>query len=356
MELDEDGGLEAKEKEEELRRRQVARGRWGILRNALLNRARRNEGGDGEPGGATSKRTFPGFDLFTKVVVREEELNHVEPSTESEDESKKDFTFVRYTARFPNKTAEDDKEGADLPCSVVVRHPNERVALGKADLAGFDNTGNICVWPSEEVLAYYCLQNPEQLRNKRVCEVGAGLGLAGLVAATHLSCASVLITDGNDKATQNLACSVKHNAVRSESRGFVRGEKLLWDRRCPIADRYRSYFDLVVAADCLFLHEYHDDLLHILRELLRPGGEALIIAPRRGRTLAAFVERAKQDTVVEWRVQVDEEYDRLVWSRHQELLSHGISGGGSAESDQTATAATYQPDIHYPWLLRLIHP
>jgi hypothetical protein len=208
----------------------------------------------------------------------------------------------------------------------------------------------------------------------------------------------------------------------------VRGEKLLWDRRCPVADRYRSYFDLVVAADwyvfpepdenqtsslprhhhhlcsscrselrykthtplidwidrgvSLFLHEYHDDLLHTLRELLRPGGEALIIAPRRGRTLAAFVERAKQDTVVvhpalhpiylccgqagpltsfsalskEWRVQVDEEYDRLVWSRHQELLSHGISGGGSAESDQTATAATYQPDIHYPWLLRLIHP
>jgi hypothetical protein len=42
---------------------------------------------------------------------------------------------------------------------------------------------------------------------------------------------------------------VEHNAVRSESRGFVRGEKLLWDRRRPIADRYRSYFDLVVAAD-----------------------------------------------------------------------------------------------------------
>src|SRR3989344_1127051 len=83
------------------------------------------------------------------------------------------------------------------------------------------------VWPSEEVLAHYCLQNPEQLRlgpppffarrrcvradpssphacrNKRVCEVGAGLGLAGLVAATHLSCASVLITDGNDKAAQS---------------------------------------------------------------------------------------------------------------------------------------------------------
>ena len=58
----------------------------------------------------------------------------------------------------------------------------------------------------------------------------------------------------------------------------------------------------------------------------------------------------------EWRVHVDEEYDPLVWSRHQELLSRGINGVGLVEGDQTATAATYQPDIHYPWLLRLIHP
>jgi len=152
MELDEDGGRGAAAKEEEeLRRRQVARGRWGILRNALLNRARGNEGGDGEPGGAASKRTFPGFDLFIKAVVPEEELNHIEPSMESKDESQKDFTFVRYTARFPTKTAEDDKASAGLPCSVVVRHPNERVALGKADLAGFDNTGNICASSSSIV-------------------------------------------------------------------------------------------------------------------------------------------------------------------------------------------------------------
>lgn len=53
---------------------------------------------------------------------------------------------------------------------------------------------------------------------------------------------------------------------------------------------------------------------------------------------------------------VDEEYDPLVWSRHQELLSRGINGGGLVEGEQLATAATYQPDIHYPWLLRLIHP
>jgi hypothetical protein len=54
----------------------------------------------------------------------------------------------------------------------------------------------------------------------------------------------------------------------------------------------------MVRTTSLFLHEYHEDLLHTLHELLRPGGQALIIAPRRGRTLETFVERAKQDSIV----------------------------------------------------------
>jgi hypothetical protein len=47
----------------------------------------------------------------------------------------------------------------------------------------------------------------------------------------------------------------------------------------------------------LFLHEYHEDLLHTLGQLLREGGEALIVAPRRARTLQDFVEKAKEQRV-----------------------------------------------------------
>jgi hypothetical protein len=130
----EGGGVEVEEEEEEeerQRRRQVARARWGILRNALLSsRSRTNAAGgrtaaEGDGGGgATSKRAFPGFELFTKACAQ---VPNVEQGGQEVD-----FTLVRYTSVL------------SPACSAVVQHPSRGAALAKADLAGFDNTGNIC--------------------------------------------------------------------------------------------------------------------------------------------------------------------------------------------------------------------
>jgi hypothetical protein len=93
------------------------------------------------------------------------------------------------------------------------------------------------------------------------------------MVAAHLHCEAVLITDGNDKAAHStpwlvcacralaslsltrrnadLSCSLSHNTamLASHDRGFVRGEKLLWDRQHAIAHPYRHSFDFVLAAD-----------------------------------------------------------------------------------------------------------
>jgi hypothetical protein len=80
---------------------------------------------EGDGGGdATSKRAFPGFDLFTKAC--EPQVPDVEQGGQV------DFTLVRYTCVL------------SPACSAVVQHPSRGAALAKADLAGFDNTGNIC--------------------------------------------------------------------------------------------------------------------------------------------------------------------------------------------------------------------
>ena len=54
-----------------------------------------------------------------------------------------------------------------------------------------DNTGNTRTWPSEELLAFYLLENSEILKSLKVsdqkisvCELGAGMsGLAGFSVA-----------------------------------------------------------------------------------------------------------------------------------------------------------------------------
>ncbi|XP_024516595.1 calmodulin-lysine N-methyltransferase [Selaginella moellendorffii] len=70
---------------------------------------------------------------------------------------------------------------------------------------GIDNTGVICLWPAEEILAYYCVSRPEMFRNKRIIELGAGYGLAGLALAACTDPAEVLITDGNPKISRKIA-------------------------------------------------------------------------------------------------------------------------------------------------------
>ena len=39
------------------------------------------------------------------------------------------------------------------------------------------------LWPSAIALAQLVLQQPELVRGKRVCDIGCGLGLAGIAAA-----------------------------------------------------------------------------------------------------------------------------------------------------------------------------
>lgn len=70
-----------------------------------------------------------------------------------------------------------------------------------------DNTGNICVWPSESALMSLLILNEKyrlQLHDKHVLELGGGqVGLVGLGLAASGICRRVVISDGNKECVEN---------------------------------------------------------------------------------------------------------------------------------------------------------
>uniref|UniRef100_A0A5B7BWE7 Calmodulin-lysine N-methyltransferase n=1 Tax=Davidia involucrata TaxID=16924 RepID=A0A5B7BWE7_DAVIN len=164
--------------------------RWGILRQAFLRRPSSDPDEHSKLGiKRISRKTTQGFNLIPCHLVEDHLKEHsVSLSKTNHSDGSKD-ACVCYT--LPNDSA--------LKLYLLQRVDNV------ADLNDFeicnrydiDNTGLVCHWPSEDVLAFYCLSHADMFRSKKVIELGSGYGLAGLVIAAVTEALEVVISDGN---------------------------------------------------------------------------------------------------------------------------------------------------------------
>ncbi|KAM7516131.1 hypothetical protein LguiA_005714 [Lonicera macranthoides] len=276
--------------------------RWGILRRALLRGSLALPDKQSETSiKHISRKASQGFNLIPCQLVDSQ-------SEESSDSNSRD-ACVCYT----------------LPIDTSPRVFVHQRITDRADLHDFeicnkydiDNTGLVCNWPSEEVLAYYCLSHADMFRCKRVIELGSGYGLAGLVIAVFSEALEVVISDGNPQVVDYIQRNINANSAAFGGTK-VKSLRLHWNQE-ELSD-ISNTFDVIVASDCTFFKEFHKSLAQTVKLLLKNKGpsEAIFISPKRGDSLDKFLVEVKECGL---RSSVDEVYDTKVWTRHQGFIN-----------------------------------
>lgn len=306
----------------------IARKRWQILARAISKNGNDSSTSSSsncssmDSGGSTpppadeflaSVRRFKSFDLIQQNHISSEEKENLLGPSENW------FTY---------KLAIDK-----LEYFVNIHHLNRPITA--LDLMGFNNTGNICIWPSEEALSFYSLSMIDKFKGRAVLELGGGMTcLAGLLIAKYGRPHVIHLTDGNAMSVENVRRTCRLNDFAD---CYVKCSILKWESQFNDIVSECGKFDYILSADCLFFDEARAALVDTIWYYLSANGQAIIMAPRRGNTLDVFVEQANEKG---FRCKVLQHYNEKIWQRHTELKESSV----------------YDENIHYPILIVLTKP
>lgn len=300
----------------------IAKRRWKILAKALCNRSNSSSFDEFEcENSGSSAMTSVNQ---TNLTVSDDYLASVRRFTCFSLFQRNPFIVQDGENWFIYQTNVEERE-----YSVVIRELCQKFT--PEDLIGFNNTGNICVWPSEEALAYHVLHHLSAFHQLRVLELGGGMTcLAGLLIAKYSHANFVHLTDGNDLSVQNANETLSQNTISSTAKAVC--SVLKWENIENIQED--AQYDCIISADCLFFDSARSSFINALWLFMKPTGFGLIMAPCRGDTLNIFLQQATQRG---FNCQVRKCYNRTIWQKHLELLDTSV----------------YDENIHYPILIEV---
>ncbi|XP_061397331.1 calmodulin-lysine N-methyltransferase-like [Musca vetustissima] len=299
----------------------TARKRWKILAKVLRKDSEETVSSSGEecsPEQNASVRRFKSFDLLRQDSFEDHStLNYLGKAE----------NWYKYKVILDTGSSSTHQE-----FTVNIHHMDRH--LTASDLMGFNNTGNICVWPSEEALTAFVLSDLASYNGKWILELGGGFTcLSGLMLSKYAKPYAVHLTDGNEVSVEN----VKKTVCLNEMSCYTKCSVLKWEDKTARSPTEAGKFDVILSADCLFFDEARSALVDTIWYYLSQQGEALVMAPRRGKTMSLFIEESVKYGFM---VSITQRYNETIWKRHLELMNSTL----------------YDADLHYPVLLRLRKP
>lgn len=130
------------------------------------------------------------------------------------------------------------------------------------------------VWNGSLVLSRKLMEHRNDIVGKSAIEFGAASGIPSVLLA-RLGAALVCASDyPSPSVLDNLRRNCeRNNADQVHVAGHIWGEDA-----SPLLDmNHRSYYDIAVAAECLWRHECHNVLLQSILATLQPGGGRLFL-------------------------------------------------------------------------------
>ena len=125
------------------------------------------------------------------------------------------------------------------------------------------------IWPSAVALSEFVVEHKSDFKNRKIIELGCGLGLVGISATAGGG--EVLFTDNDPRALHFTQINFKRNFNRPAS-------VQLLDWRHPGKS---ELFDAIIAADILYEKRWLEPVLDVIEKYLAPGGAAYIAGPDR---------------------------------------------------------------------------
>ncbi|KAK8955225.1 hypothetical protein KSP40_PGU016378 [Platanthera guangdongensis] len=311
--------------------------RWAILRQAIKVPPPPSISGTlhhsiGTCAKDISRKTPGGFKLISCCPLNGQMVAELQ-SAERAPQIGRNELFIRYTL-----PVEGDSE------LIMIQRLDDCIDLDDFEISNrhdIDTTGLVCCWPSEDALAYFCIENGKMFRSKRVLELGSGYGLAGLAIAANTDAFEVVISDGNPQVIDYVQRNIDINASTFKD-SKVKSMILHWSQEH--SSEMLNRFDFIIASDCTFFKEFHKSLAQTVKSLLKnsEASEAIFLSPRRGDSLTKFLVKIN-DSGLDY--ELVENYNARIWSLHQKLRSEGNSSWPN-----------YDEDHCYPLLLRITFP
>ncbi|XP_076441598.1 protein-lysine N-methyltransferase EEF2KMT-like [Babylonia areolata] len=124
-----------------------------------------------------------------------------------------DEVYETYTDLLTQKEDDDDT----LCYKTYTLPAGDRVSLQESVNLVSQGTTGLSTWQAAQHLAEWIVENPDVLRDKRVVELGCGLGLTGLVACRVGDVKSYVFTDCHTQVLFLLAKNIEDNLVHNSA-------------------------------------------------------------------------------------------------------------------------------------------